>query len=80
MAAPILPNEATMPDTDLKRTLDEALSGLGEMHHALVAELQKANEDDAQDYVKFLDAQIKSVAHVSQCVEKAGEAKSPAFV
>jgi hypothetical protein len=69
-----------MADIDLKRTLDDALAGLGEMHHAMVAQLQKANEDDAQDYVKFLESQLESIAHVSKCVETASQAKPLPFV
>jgi hypothetical protein len=68
-----------MADEDLRRNLDDALAGLNEMNQALVAQLQKANEDDAQDYVQFLDSQIKAIAHVSQCIEKAAHAETPAF-
>jgi hypothetical protein len=67
-------------DIDLQRILDDAIAELGEMNRAVVAELQKANEDDAQDYVKFLDGQMKSIARVTQCVENASHAKTPPFV
>jgi hypothetical protein len=33
-----------MAEVDLKRALDGAIATLGEMHHASVAELQKAEE------------------------------------
>lgn len=65
---------------DLKRTLDEASEGLQNMHHATVAELQKANEAEAQDYVQFLEAQIESIAQVSRCIEAAHKGKDLPFV
>jgi hypothetical protein len=65
---------------DLKRTLDEASEALQNMHHATVAELQKANEAEAQDYVQYLEAQIESIAQVSRCVEMASKGKDLPFV
>jgi hypothetical protein len=69
-----------MADIDLKRELDNALAGLGEMNRAMVAELQKANEDEAGAYVQFLDAQIKAIAQVTACVEKAAHGKTAPFI
>jgi len=69
-----------MVTIDIKRTLDDALASLSEMHHATVAELQKANEAEAQDYVEFLESQIRSIADISKCVEIAMEAKGTPFV
>jgi len=69
-----------MVDIDLKRTIDDALAGLTELHHATVAQLQKANEADAQEYVQFLESQIQSIAKISKCVEIAKEAKPAPFV
>lgn len=69
-----------MPELDLKRTLDSAIEKLGEMHHATVGELQKANEAEAQDYVAFLEAQIESIAQITKCVESAMKGKALPFV
>jgi len=69
-----------MANMDLQRTLDDALAALGDMNSALVAELQKANEDDAQAYVQFLDAQMKLVARVRDSVEKASHSKTAPFI
>jgi hypothetical protein len=69
-----------MAEIDLKRTLDDASAGLAEMHHAAVAQLQKANEAEAQDYVDFLEAQIEAIAHVTQCIETAKTGKALPFV
>ena len=68
-----------MATDDVKRTLDEALAGLREMHHSTTAELQKATEAEAQEYVKFLEAQIQSIAKISTCVEKATQGKTLPF-
>jgi hypothetical protein len=65
---------------DLKRTLDQASETLQSMHHATVAELQKANEAEANDYVQFLEAQIESIAKVSKSIETANKAKDLPFV
>jgi hypothetical protein len=65
---------------DLKQTLDKASEGLQSMHHATVAELQKANEAGAQDYVHFLEAQLESIAQVSKCIETANQGKDLPFV
>jgi hypothetical protein len=69
-----------LQEVDMKQTLDEASKGLQTMHHAAVAELQKANEAEAQDYVQFLEAQIESIAQVSKCIEAAHQGKDLPFV
>jgi hypothetical protein len=69
-----------MPEFDLKRTLDSAIEKLGEMHHATVGELQKANEAEAQDYVEFLEAQVESIAQITTFVESAMKGKELPFV
>jgi hypothetical protein len=65
---------------DLKRALDGAIATLGEMHHATVSELQKANEAEANEYVRFLESQIESIATVSKCIETAMKGKKLPFV
>jgi hypothetical protein len=65
---------------DLKRTLDDASAALQSMHHATVAELQKANEAEAKDYVQFLEAQIESIAQVTKSIETANKGKDLPFV
>jgi hypothetical protein len=69
-----------MGTVDLKRALDDASAALTEMHHATVAELQKANEAEAQDYVKFLESQIQFIAKISKSIEAAMEGKESPFV
>jgi hypothetical protein len=69
-----------MATVDLKRTLDDALAALTEMHHAMVAELQKANEADAAEYVGFLEAQIESIARVAKSIETAMKGKDLPFI
>jgi hypothetical protein len=69
-----------MGTVDLKRALDDASAALTEMHHATVAELQKANEAQAKDYVKFLESQIEFIAKISKSVEAAKEGKQSPFV
>ncbi len=68
-----------MGTDDVKRTLDEALAGLSDMHHSTTSELQKATEAEAQEYAKFLEAQIESIAKISKSVEKAMEGKTVPF-
>ena len=65
-----------MAEVDVKRALDEAIATLHEMHHATVGELQKANEAESQEYVSFLEAQVKSIASVSQSIDTAMKGKS----
>jgi hypothetical protein len=69
-----------LQEVDLKQTLDQASERLQSMHHAVVAELQKANEAEAQDYVHFLEAQLESIAHVSKCIKTANKGKDLPFV
>jgi hypothetical protein len=69
-----------MGTVELKRALDDASAALSEMHHAAVAELHKANEAEAKDYVKFLESQIKSIAQVSKSIEAAMQGKESPFV
>lgn len=69
-----------MAEVDLKRALDGAVATLGEMHHATVSELQKANEAEAEEYVRFLESQVESIANVSKCIETAMKGKSLPFV
>jgi hypothetical protein len=69
-----------MADVDLKRVLDDAIADLGEMHHATVSELEKANEAEAEEYVRFLESQVESIAKVSKCIETAMKGKSLPFV
>jgi hypothetical protein len=69
-----------MGTVDLKRALDDASATLKEMHHATVAELQKANEAQAQDYVKYLDSQIEFIAKISKSIEAAMEGKESPIV
>jgi predicted translin family RNA/ssDNA-binding protein len=70
----------SMAEFDLKRTLDGAIEKLGEMHHATVTELQKANEAEAEDYVAFLEAQVESIAQITKSVESAMKGKELPFV
>jgi hypothetical protein len=69
-----------MGTIELKRALDDASAALAEMHHAAVAELQKANEAEAKDYVKYLESQIKSIAQVAKYIEAAMQGKESPFV
>jgi hypothetical protein len=69
-----------MGTVELKRALDAASAALAEMHHAAVAELQKANEAEAKDYVKFLESQIKSIAQVIKYIETAMQGKESPIV
>jgi hypothetical protein len=69
-----------MAEVDLKRALDGAMATLDEMHHATVSELQKANEAEAEEYVRFLESQIESIANVSKCIKTAMTGKSLPFV
>jgi hypothetical protein len=69
-----------MAEIDLKRTLDSAAAELAEMHHAAVAQLQKANEAEAHDYVAFLEVQMESIAKVQKCIETAMTGKPIPFV
>jgi hypothetical protein len=69
-----------MAEVDLKRALDGAIATLGEMHHASVAELQKAEEAGAKEYVRFLQSQVEYIAKVSKCIETAMKGKSLPFV
>lgn len=69
-----------MAEVDLKRALDGAVATLGEMHHATVGELEKANEAEAEEYVRFLESQVESIANVSKCIETAMKGKSLPFV
>jgi predicted ribosome quality control (RQC) complex YloA/Tae2 family protein len=50
------------------------------MHHAAVAELQKANEAEARDYVEFLEKQLEAIAHVTESIETAMKGKALPFV
>ncbi|HEY6484702.1 MAG TPA: hypothetical protein VIY54_14345 [Steroidobacteraceae bacterium] len=69
-----------METDDLKRTLDDAMNKLQTMHHAAVAQLQKANEAEEKEYVKFLEAQIELIAQASKGVESAMNTKSVPFI
>jgi hypothetical protein len=69
-----------MAEVDLKRALDDASATLGKLHHASVAELQKAEEAGAEEYVRFLQSQIEYIAKVSKCIETAMKGKSLPFV
>jgi hypothetical protein len=70
-----------MPGTDdLKRALDYAIENLKTMHHATVAELQKANEADEQQYVTFLESQLELIANASKAVQSAMNTKSVPFI
>jgi hypothetical protein len=74
------PERDKMAELDLKRVLDGAIATLGEMHHATVSELQKANEAEAKEYVRFLESQVESIAKVSKCIEMAMKGKTLPFV
>jgi hypothetical protein len=67
-------------EVDVKRTLDDATARLKKMHHATVAQLQKANEAEAKEYAQFLEAQIESIAQVTKCVATIGKGKDIPFV
>jgi hypothetical protein len=69
-----------MAEVDLKRALDDASATLDKLHHASVAELQKAEEAGAEEYVRFLHLQIEYIAKVSKCIETAMKGKSLPFV
>ena len=69
-----------MATDDLKRTLDDALTTLQSMHHATVAALQKANEAEANEYVKFFEAQLELIAQASKQIESAANTKNIPFV
>lgn len=69
-----------MAEVDLKRALDAAMAALGKMHDATVKELQKANEAEAEEYVRFLESQVESIAGVSKSIETAMQGKSLPFV
>jgi hypothetical protein len=71
---------AKMPEVDLKRALDGAMAILGEMHHASVAELQKAKEAETEEYVSFLESQVECIAKASKCIETAMKGKALPFV
>ena len=69
-----------LQEVDVKRTLDDAGDELKKMHHATVAELQKANEAESKDYVQFLEAQIESIAHVTKALTTVNKGKAAPFV